>query len=66
MILYCADHDVQFDTDVDTETHRYCHDTSGRIFVDKRREQRRRHEAIRRQQRAMRDDVFYGFYPDSE
>ena len=32
MILYCADHDTQFDTDTDTETHRFCHGTDGELL----------------------------------
>jgi hypothetical protein len=32
MILYCADHDVRFDTDADTETHRFCHGTDGELL----------------------------------
>lgn len=33
MILYCGDHDVQFDTDNDIDTHRFCHDTEGKPFT---------------------------------
>jgi hypothetical protein len=33
-MIYCADHDEHVDTDVDVETHRFCHDTSGVRFTE--------------------------------
>lgn len=35
-VIYCADHDEHYDTDVDVETHRFCHDTSGNLFTEPR------------------------------